>query len=65
METEQKATLHVIFVNSYGDKTEVIKDLDGDTCPIVVAAFRESLLGFGFHPDSVEELIPETVYDFS
>ena len=64
MET-QKAVLHVIFINEFGDKTEIIKDLDQGTCSEVVASFREALLGIGFHPDNVQELIPETVYDFS
>lgn len=60
----QKPVLHVIFINEFGDKTEIIKDLPRPTCAELVASFREALLGIGFHPDSVEELIPETVYSF-
>ena len=61
----QKPVLHVIFINEFGGKTEIIKDLPNATCTNLVAAFRESLLGIGFHPDTVEGLIPEAVYDFS
>ena len=60
----QKPVLHVIFINEFGDKTEIIKDLDHGTCSEVVASFRDALLGIGFHPNNVQELIPETVYDF-
>lgn len=60
----QKPVLHIIYINEFGDKTEIIKDLPRPTCVELVASFREALLGIGFHPDSVEELIPETVYSF-
>ena len=61
----QKPILHIIYINEFGDKTEIIKDLIEPTCSEVVASFREALLGMGFHPNNVQELIPETVYDFS
>ena len=60
----QKPVLHVIFIDEFGDKTEIIKDLNRGTCSEMVASFREALLGMGFHPDNVQELIPESVYDF-
>ena len=55
----QKPTLHVIFTNEFGDKTEIIKELSDSTCDSVVSAFRESLLGIGFHPDNVNEYFGE------
>ena len=63
MET-QKPVLHIIYIDEFGDKTEIIKDLTKPTCAELVVAFRESLLGIGFHPDTVEELISNEVYDF-
>ena len=63
MET-QKPVLHIIYIDEFGDKTEIIKDLDGVTCAKLVSSFREALLGIGFHPDTVEELISKEVYDF-
>lgn len=53
----QKPTLHVIFINEFGDKTEVIKEMIDSTCGELVNAFRDSLLGMGFHPDNVNEYI--------
>lgn len=53
----QKPTLHVIFTNEFGDKTEIIKELMDSTCGEVVEAFRQALLGIGFHPDNVNDFI--------
>lgn len=61
----QKPVLHIIYINEFGDKTEIIKDLPEPTCVELVASFREALMGIGFHPDNVQELIPDTVYDFT
>lgn len=58
MEQEYIApTLKVVFTNEFGDKTEIIKDLNDPTIGSVVAAFRECLLGIGFHPNNVDEYI--------
>lgn len=53
----QKATLRIIFTNEFGNRTEVIKELMNSSCGEVVEAFRQSMLGFGFHPDSVNDYI--------
>lgn len=58
----QKPVLHIIYINEFGDKTEIIKDLPRPTCAELVASFREALMGIGFHPDNVQELIPDTVF---
>jgi hypothetical protein len=52
-------TLKVMFTNEFGDKTEVTKDLSDSTIGSVVEAFRESLMGFGFSPNNVDDYIPE------
>lgn len=36
---------------------EVIKEMIDSTCGELVNAFRDSLLGMGFHPDNVNEYI--------
>jgi len=50
-----KPSLKIEFTNEFGNKSEIIKELYDSTIDSVVEAFRESLLGLGFHPENVKD----------
>ena len=52
-------TLKVEYVNEFGSKSEVIRDLYDSTIESVIDAFKESLMGFGFSPELVKEYFVE------
>lgn len=58
---DRTPTLHVTFINEFGDKQEVIKDLWDSTIGSVVSAFSEALMGFGFSPENVKEYFDNEV----
>ena len=53
----RKPALKIVFVNEFGDKQVIIKELYDSTAWSLTMAFKESLLGFGFHPEVVDECI--------
>ena len=52
---DKTPVLHVTFINEFGDKQEVIKDLYDSTIGSLISAFASALMGFGFSPENVKE----------
>lgn len=50
-------TLKVEFINDFGSKAEIIKDLPDSTIDSLIEAFKEALMGFGFSPELVKDYL--------
>ena len=51
----EKPMLKFTFTNSFGDTTEVVKDLNGDAIENLFWAIRDCLAGCGFSEKTIED----------
>jgi len=54
----RKSTLRLVLTNSFGDITDITKDLYGCGIADVYNALREALAGCGFIQDTIDEWLP-------
>lgn len=50
-------TLKIEFIDEFGNKSEMTKDLLDSTIDSLIEAFKESLMGFGFSPELVKDYL--------
>lgn len=50
-------SLKMEYINSFGDKIYIARDLSDDTLDSLISAIRQCVLGFGFSPSFVNEAL--------